>query len=170
METHIYTTRKLEKIVHKYLSEENSNENNYLGKWSANIFYVNHKKCWILINKLTKYILVLSDIKQSDINDISRIFTETFYSQLIHDGIIVEYEIVEKIVGKVELHKTDNDRSANGSLNNCLLYFDDWKYDYVNFENMPFRELNGRLNRSPNKMLNWKYPKEAMDELLSAYA
>ncbi|WP_034924817.1 DUF6933 domain-containing protein [Gillisia sp. CAL575] len=170
METQIYTTRKLEKLVHKYLSEENSNENNYLGKWSANIFYVNHKKCWILINKLTKYILVLSDIKQGDLNDISKIFTETFYSQLIYDGIIVEYDFIEKIVGKVELHKTDNDRSANGSLNNCLLYFDDWKHQYVNFENMPFRDLNGRLNSSPNKMLNWKYPKEAMDKLLSAYA
>lgn len=170
METQIYTTRKLEKLVHKYLSEENSNENNYLGKWSANIFYVDHKKCWILINKLTKYILVLSDIKQADLNDITRIFTETFYSQLIYDGIIVEYDFIEKIVGKVELHKTDNDRSANGSLNNCLLYFDDWKYQYGNFENMPFKDLNGRLNSSPNKMLNWKYPKEAMDKLLSAYA
>ena len=170
METQIFTTRKLEKLVHKYLSAENSNENNYLGKWSANIFYVDHKKCWILINKLTKYILVLSDIKQSDLNDITRIFTETFYSQLIYDGIIVEYDFIEKIVGKVELHKTDNDRSANGSLNNCLLYFDDWKYQYVNFENMPFRDLNGRLNSSPNKMLNWIYPKEAMDKLLSAYA
>lgn len=170
METQIYTTRKLEKTVSKFITEKELIENKYLGKWSANIFYINHKKCWLLINSRTKYILVLSDIKQSELKNISKIFKETFYSQLICDGIIVEYGIIEKIVGEVKLYKTDNDRSANGSINNCLLYFDDWKYDYGSFENMPFRELNSRLNSSPNKMLNWKYPKEEMVELLKANA
>jgi len=169
METQIYTTRKLEKLVSKYLSDKRPNENNYLGKWTANVFYISHKKCWILINKLTKYILVLSDIKQSDLKNITKIFTETFYNQLICDGIIVEYDLIEKITGDVKLYETDNDRSANGSINNCLLYFDDWKYDYGTFENMPFRELNSRLNSSPNKMLNWKYPKEEMDDFIKAY-
>jgi len=170
METQIYTTRKLEKTVSNFITEKELIENEYLGKWSANIFYINHKKCWLLINSKTKYILVLSDITQSKLKNISKIFKETFYSQLICDGIIIDYEIIEKIVGEVKLYKTDNDRSANGSINNCLLYFDDWKYDYGNFENMPFRELNSRLNSSPNKMLNWKYPKEKMDELIKAYA
>ena len=66
--------------------------------------------------------------------------------------------------------RNQNDRSVNGSLNNCLLYLDDWKYEFGDFENMPFRDLNNRLNSSPNKMLNWKYPKEKMDELIKAYA
>ena len=168
--TSIYTTRKLEKTVKEFISENEQNTNEYLGEWTATLFYVSHKKCWLIINKLTKYLLILADIKKSDLKNISKIFKETFYAQLIYDGIVVEYELIEKIIGEIELLETNNDRSTNGSLNNCLLYFDDWKYEYGDFENMPFRDLNNRLNSSPNKMLNWLYPKEKMEELIKVYA
>jgi len=170
MTTQIHLTRKLEKTVSKYISKDTQVKNEYLGKWSANIFYVDRKKCWLLVNSLTKYILVLSDIKSSELKNISKIFKDTFYSQLIYDGIIVEYELIEKIIGEVKLKETDNDRSANGSINNCLLYFEDWEYEFGRFENMNFRDLNNRLNSSPNKMLNWKYPKEEMSDIIKAYA
>jgi hypothetical protein len=114
--------------------------------------------------------LILSDIKKSDLTNISQIFIETLYSQLIYDGIEVEYELIEKIIGEIELCETNNDRSTNGSLNNCILYLEHWKYEFENFENIPFRDLNNRLNSSPNKMLNWKYPKEKMKEVINAYA
>ncbi len=168
--TKIYTTRKLEKIATEFISEDDKNENEYLGNWSTTLFSVSHKKCWLIINKMTKYILILPNVKKSDLKNISTIFKENFYSQLICDGIVTEYELIEKIIGRIELCETDNDKSANGSLNNCLAYFDDWKFDYGNFENMPFRELNSRLNSSPNKMLNWKYPKEEIAERIKAYA
>jgi IS30 family transposase len=88
---------------------------------------------------------------------------------LIYDGIIVDYKIIEKMLGEIILCETNNDRSVNGSLNNILLYFEEWKYDYGNFDNMPFRELNNRLNHLPNKMLNWQLPQEKMNELMKAY-
>ena len=168
--TQIYTTRKLEKTIKEFISENEQYNNEYLGEWTATIFYISHKKCWLIINKLTKYLLILSDIKKSDLINISQIFKETLYSQLILDRIVVEYELIEKIIGGIELCETNNDRSTNGSLNNCLLYLEHWKYEFGNFENMPFRDLNSRLNSSPNKMLNWKYPKEKMKEVINAYA
>jgi len=169
-QTKIYTTRKLEKVIKGFISENDKKENEYLGDWTATLFYVSHKKCWLIINKMTKYLLLLPNVKKTDLKNISTIFKETFYSQLTYDGIITEYELIEKIIGGIELCETNNDRSVNGSLNNCLLYLDDWKYEFGDFENMPFRDLNNRLNSSPNKMLNWKYPKEKMDELIKAYA
>jgi len=50
------------------------------------------------------------------------------------------------------------------------LFFEDWKKEFGSFENMDFRDLNSRLNSSPNKMIDWKYPKEKMAEVLKAYA
>lgn len=170
MTTQIHLTRKLEKTVGKYISKETQVKNEYLEKWSANIFYVDRKKCWILVNSLTKYSLLLSDLKSADIKNFSKLFKETFYSQLIYDGIIVEYKLIETIIGDVKLKETDNDRSANGSLNNSMYTLDYWKYEYGSFENMNFRDLNHRLNINPNQMLNYKYPKDEMNDVIKAFA
>jgi hypothetical protein len=165
-QTIIYTTRKLEKVTKELISESVINSNEYLGEWTATLFYVNHKKCWLLINKLTRYFLILADIKKSDLRNISTIFKETFYAQLTYDGIIIAYDLIEKIIGEIKICETNNDRSTNGSLNNCLLYFEDWKLEYGNFDTMPFRDLTNRLNTQPNKILNWLSPKEKMNELI----
>lgn len=170
MKTQIYVTRKLEKTLSENISKEVGVENQFLGKWSANIFYVSRKKCWLLANSTTKYILVLSDLKKSDLKNFSNIFKETFYSQLIYDGIIVDYDLINKIIGEVELCETNNDRSANSYINYSLLYFKDWKYEFETYENMPFRDLNHRLNSLPSKMLNWERPREKMAELIKTYA
>ena len=168
--TNIFTTRKLEKVTNGFISENDNTENEFLGNWTATLFYVSNKKCWLLINKMTKYLLILPNVKKTDLKNLSTIFKETLYSQLTYDGIITDYNLVERIIGEINLCETNNDRSTNGSLNNCLFQMDDWKYDYVTFENMPFQDLNNRLNSSPNQMLNWKYPKEKMAEMIKAYA
>lgn len=170
METQIYTTRKLEKIVSEFISKEKSIDQIFLGKWTASIFYINRIKCWILINRITKYLLELSDMKNSDLTNISTVFKEAFYSQLVYDGIIIDDKLIEKIVGKIVLNETDNDRSSNGSLNNYLLYFNEWKYEFKYFDNMPFRDLTNRLNSQPIEKLNGALPKEKMQELLESYS
>ncbi len=169
-QTNIFTTRKLEKVTKAIIVETEKIENNYLGDWTSNLFYVSHKKCWLLINKLTKYLLILPNLKSTDLEHLSTIFKQTFYSQLIYDGISVDYVLVEKIIGEIKLRKTNNDRSTNGSLNNCILQIEDWKFEYGTYDAMNFRDLNGRLNSSPNNMLNWKYPKEKMKEMINSYA
>jgi len=168
--TKLFTTRKLEKIITEFISEDEKFENKYLGDWVATLFYVNHKKCWLIINKLTKYILILPDIKKADTKNISSIFKSTFYEQLIHDGIKADYKLIDEIIGEINLCKSDNDRSSIGSLNSILPYFEDWKYEFGNFDNMPFQILNGRLNQLPNKQLNWLFPKEKMAIMVNDYA
>ena len=169
--TNIYTTRKLEKLINEFISEglTVAIENEYLGNWTATLFYVNNKKCWLIINMLTKYLLILPNLKKSDLKNISTIFKEALTSQLNYDGIISDYELVEKIIGEINLCPTNNDRSANASLNNALYQMDDWKSEFGTFENMPFRDLNTRLNTSPSKILKWKSPKEKMKELIKAF-
>ena len=169
-QTQIYTTRKLEKTIKKSIVEKSESENKILGEWVATIFYVDRKKCWLIVNKLTKYLLILSDIKTSDLNNITEIFTKTLHSQLNNDGIEIDYGKLSELIGEIKLCETNNDRSANGSLNNCMFSIDHWKMDYGSFENLPFRTINSGLNSSPNQMLKWKYPKEVMNEAIKAYA
>jgi len=167
--TQIYTTRKLERTITKSIVGNSENENKVLGEWVATIFYVDRKKCWLIVNKLTKYLLILSDLKTAELNNITQIFTETLHSQLRNDGIEIDNGTLSGIIGEIKLCETNNDRSANGSLNNCMYSIEQWKIEYGNFENLPFREINSGLNSSPNQMLNWKYPKEVMNETIKAY-
>lgn len=76
--TKIYTTRKLEKIVAEFIIENEKIENEYLRDWTSTLFYVSHKKCWLIINKPTKYVLILQNIKNSDLKNISSIFKKNF--------------------------------------------------------------------------------------------
>lgn len=167
--TQIYTTRKLEKTIAKSIVEKSETENKVLSEWVATIFYVDRKKCWLIVNKLTKYLLILPDIKTAELNKITRIFTETLHYQLKNDGIEIDYGTLSRVIGEIKLCQTNNDRSANGSLNNCMYSIDHWKMEYGSFENLPFRKINSGLNSSPNQMLNWKYPKEVMNETIKAY-
>jgi len=170
MITQIFTTKKLEAVTKEFISEKESKTNDFLGDWNAILFYVSGKKCWMLINKLTKYMLILQDVKKADLKRIDLIFKETIYSQLLFDGIIVEFSLIEKIIGEVKLCKTDNDRSSNGLLNHNIWIMEDWKEEFKNFDNMNFRDLNNRLNSVPVKSIGWKHPKEKMAEVLMSFS
>ena len=170
METAIFVTRKLEKIVSKNISDSIEEDNARIRKWSANVFYVKRKKCWLIVNKYSRYALVLSDIKKSDLKNITEIFIDTLYHQLDYDGLPTEHKELKKIIGDIKLLKTDNDRSTNGSINDRILSFKYWIQEFGTLENMPMRDLNGRLNRLPVETMNWEYPKDRMRELLETDA
>lgn len=168
-QTRIFTTPKLEKVVKEYISDNGKTENKYLGEGASTLTHVSHKKCWVIINKPTQYIVILPNVRQKDTKNITSIFKKTLYEQLIYDGIKVEYSLIEQLIGEINLYKNDNDENTNISLNKIISYFDDyWKYEFGNFDNMPFREITGRANSLPIKQLHWLFPKEKMNELLTA--
>lgn len=166
--TSIFTSRKLEKTIKKSLSKNEAEPSEFLGYWVATIFFVNHKKCWILINSKTRYILVFPNVRKPDMENFSSLFAEAFYAQLIYDGIFVDYDFIEKIIGEVNLFQTNNDRSSLGILNYCLSSIEEWKKQFKNFEEMPFRDLNSHLNKIPYTFLKLKFPKEEMNEFLKS--
>ena len=147
--TKIYTTKKLEKLIKKLISTDQKTECGKLGKWNATVFYVARKKCWLLTNGPTKYNVVLSDIKTADFTNIQLIFKDAFYSQLKYDGIILDFEFLDSVVGQLEFLPTDNDRKTIGFQNHRLQDLDWWKYEFGNLENMPMKELTNRMNTTP---------------------
>ncbi len=149
MRTKIHTTKKLEKSVKKLISTDQKSEDGILGKWNATIFYVERKKCWLITNGLTKYNVILTDIKSSDLKNIEQIFKNALYGQLTYDGIITDFGTLDSIIGGLDFLPTDNDRSTTGFQNQRLYELDWWKHEFENLENMPIKDLTNRMNTSP---------------------
>ena len=171
--TRIHTTKKLEKLIKKLISTDNETDPGILGKWNATVFYVDRKKCWLITNGLTKYNVILTNIKSSELNKIEQIFKDALFGQLIYDGIITDFENLNSIIGGLDFLPTDNDRSTTGFQNHSLESLDWWKYEFGNLENMPIKELTNRLNTSPihigkgRKMSDYTDSIKEMERLLT---
>lgn len=148
-QTNIHTTKKLEKLIKSRLATEKRANNALLGKWKATVFYVNRKKCWLITNSLTKYNVILTDIKSSDLKDINQIFKDSFYAQLIHDSVWIDFGYLDFIIGELVFLPTDNDRRTTGFQNTNLESLEWWKIKYGNIKNMPIKELANSLNTTP---------------------
>ncbi|MCM4166038.1 DUF6933 domain-containing protein [Arenibacter sp. P308M17] len=171
--TKIHTTKKLEKLVKKLISTDQNRDSGKLGKWNATVFYVVRKKCWLLTNGPTKYNVILTDIKSADLKNIESIFKESFYGQLIYDGIITDFNNVDSIIGKLDFLPTDNDRITTGFQNHRLQDLDWWKYEFEDLENMPIKNLTNRINTTPihigkgRKMSDYTNSIKEMEKLLT---
>ncbi|MFL1897270.1 DUF6933 domain-containing protein [Aquimarina sp. 2-A2] len=146
--TKIHTTKKLEKLIKKLISTDQNTEYGKLGKWNATIFYVDRKKCWLLTNGITKYNVILTDLRAGDLKNIDSIFLNSLYTQLIYDGIMTDFKQLQSIIGGLDFLPTDNDRSTTAFQNQRLYELDWWKYDFGSVENMPIKELTNKINTS----------------------
>jgi len=172
MKTPIHTSRKLEKLVKKLIKNDKNPECGKLGKWNATVFYIDRKKCWLISNAKTQYNVILTDIKTADLKSIDDIFKNAFYTQLTYDGIITEFNTLDKIVGELIFLPTDNNRKATGFQNHRLSELDWWKYEFGSLENMPIKDLNSRINTTPihigkgRKMSDFTSPIKEMKKIL----
>lgn len=166
METKIFTARKLQSVTQQFITLDDKKRNDVLGDWNAKLFYLCRKKCWMLIHKQTKFYVILPNVTSKDLKQITDIFKKNFLEQLSVEGITKEFEILYQLIGEIRLCKSDNDRSINAYLNYTNFFIDDWKEKFKTFDNIPFRELNRRLNHFPVKALGWKSPSEKMKELI----
>ncbi|MHA7129219.1 DUF6933 domain-containing protein [Algoriphagus namhaensis] len=129
MSTPIFTSKKLEKLILKYLrpKEELVNEGS-LGKWNAIVFYLNRKKNWLLINSKTHFSLIIMDIRAKDLPTIQENIHQESFLQLVMEGMDLSQDQVIEIVGDISFFSTDADRKALGHINQILLYIEDLVY------------------------------------------
>jgi hypothetical protein len=137
-----------------------------LGKWTATLFYVSHKKCLLITNSMTRYTVIVDRVTAADFSDLSGLFARAFYDQLLMDGIKTDWEPLQKLFGKVELFTTDNDRKLIGTQNSILQNLEDWKYEFGDIDHWPFREINRRINVIPYREPELFFPREKMKMML----
>jgi len=151
-ETKIHTTKKLERIVKKLISKGCEGEVSALGNWNATVFFVERKKYWLITNSLTKYNVILADVKATDLINIDSIFIKNFHEQLRYDGVHVALEKLTGLTGKLCFLPTNNDRSMTGFQNQRLFEFSVW-LSYVDTLTRKHQlEFTHKMNDSPVKM------------------
>ena len=172
MSTAIHLSNKLEKILASKidLKDKNSEENIYLGKWNATIFYSERKKCLLITNAKTKFSVIVFDIKTADFKNLSNIIIDNIYSQIIYEGIFIEFKELEKWIGKINFHKTDNDSKTIGILNYNIRKIKDWRIEYPLLKSFEFREIAKKLNAVPFKIIDWNLPNEKMKQVITTGA
>ncbi len=100
----------------------------------------------MVTNAKTQYNVLLTDIKAADLKNIDQLFKDTFYTQLVYDGIILPFETIESLIGNISFLPTDNDRSTTTFQNHRLSEMDYWKAKYGSLEHMPIKRLNHNIN------------------------
>jgi hypothetical protein len=173
MSTPIFTTKKLEKLIQKYVKpKDQAGDPGILGKWNATVFYINRRKNWLLFNPKTHYSVILENITAKDLPNMQEKFREEFLLQLVVDGIDITQKQVDWLVEDVSLHSTDADRSALGYINE-ILYTIDCHQDPEYYKSLA--EINIYLNNSifsldgPSRYTRLTKPKEEMGKILKAY-
>lgn len=166
MNTPIHLSRKLQAIFPKELIVDSFDCKNPLGKWNATLFYVDHKKCVLIMNSFTKYAVILDRVSKADLANFNTLFIDQLYYQLILDEITIDKNELNKLVGTIHFCRTDNDQKTIGTLNYILRSLPDWKEDYGHIDNWPFRKINTYINGIPYEQLGWLFPKEKMNALI----
>jgi len=169
MTTSIFTTKKLEKIIQKKIDIQTNESTSPFGKWNASVLYIARKKCLIFVNSKTFYSVIIPRFSTSELKNINELFLENFQSQLTFEKINVELKDLKQYIGEINFHKTDNDKKMNGIINYNISIIDYLKYDYELFNSNVIREITGKLNITPFKQINWKFPKEMMLEMIKTF-
>jgi len=170
MITSVFTTKKLEKIIQKKIDNPTNENTSPFGKWNASVLYIARKKCLIFVNSKTFYSVIIPRFSTSELKNINELFLDNFESQLNFEKINVESKDLKKHIGEISFHKTDNDKKMTGIINYNISKLDYMKYDYELFNSSVIREMTGKLNRTPFKQINWKFPKEMMIQMINTCA
>lgn len=156
MNTGIYTTKKLEKLLKKVIQKEEELESGIFGKWNATVFYTTNKKCFLFTNAETKYNIILMDIRAAQYSKLGVLFIDTLFEQLLFDGILVDYHLLASEIGKLHFLPTENDKRTTGFQNQRLQDLTWWEDELAKFDSLIIKEVTHRLNTNlirsdPNK-------------------
>ena len=173
MPTPIYVTKKLEKLIKKYITPKPEIDNTgILGKWNATVFFTNRRKNWLLYNPKTHYSLILENLTAKDLPNIREVIAQEFQLQLTVDEIDATQEQVDWILDEINFYPTDADRSATAHINQILYIIDFHQHpDYYK----SLAEINFDLNDSvfsldgSSKFTNITKPKREMKKILNTY-
>lgn len=173
MSTAIHVSKKLEKLIKKYITPTSSTENTgILGKWNATVFYIERRKNWLLYNPKTHYSVILENLTAKDLPNIREKIILELHLQLAADGINPTKEQVNWLLEDINFHPTDGDRSATAHMNQLLFIIECYQ-DPEYFRS--FAEINSNLNDrifsldGSSKLPSLTKPREEMARVLNQY-
>lgn len=137
--------------------------------WNALLFYLNKRKCLLLMHKQTLYCFLALNIVKKDLADFPSFFRQGLTDQLLADQILSSQvkTFLDSEYGSLSLMPTDNDKSVLGSMNNHILNIRYYEYREGDTLLMKPTYIGHQLNRTPMKPIGYAYPVEKMKEFLN---
>lgn len=145
-------------------------EDSGLGSWTANLIFVNRRKCILFVNDKTLFNFLVPDVLRQQIRELAEMFrgflscelTEEGYSKAQIDKMLEEYR-------EIGFSNTKS-RSVLGSMNDLAHMYKFYMQSGGGTHGYDFPEIIKRMNRTPMGSLSYKLPIEALFEIGSPSA
>jgi len=164
--TKIFTSKKLEKIIHKKIVPNDLKNEDSSGEWNATVFYIARKKCLLLVHAQTFFSVIIPRFSMKNIDNLEELIIENLHCQLLFEKIDINQDKVNSLIGEIKFHSTNNNRKIIGVLNYNTEKLSYFKYDYPVYNNLVIWEMTEKLNKIPFKQLKWSLPHEKMVDFL----
>lgn len=163
----IRLTKKLQKeagLVKGDLSEIEDGSS-LLGNWFANMFYVDRKKVIIFMNEKSLFSFFKFGVNRKQIREMEDLFFQGLDHALNLEGFKkCEINRVFNNDTKIEYTST-NSRRVLGNLTDLVFFCKNYIFtDGV--ENCDFDEVTNKMNRIPQRNLDWGYSIDIMKQMV----
>ena len=137
-----------------------------LGDWYANLFKLSRYKCVIFTNALTLYSFVVFRVGKTDIQNLSELFREFLFFNLMHEGLATE-TVRSVLQGSIEvLYAPTSSRVVLGSMNDLVNCYGAYLEHAEEITPESLLTTNARINRMPMKSIGYNYPVEELHKAL----
>lgn len=168
----IHCTRKLLKELDVPLVEPDKIPSNPegLGNWYANLLRIERRKCIIFTNEKTLYTFLIPKVLKANLKNIEEEFLINLSYNLQSEGFGLE--VINRVMQEYQeigFAKTVS-KSVLGSMNDLAYQYEFQIMRERGIENIKVLKLNHEINRTPMGALKYKYPIEALKNLLTESA
>lgn len=174
MTTRIYVSNKIQKGYKKLVLNALPNKSEMLenqNSWNANYVAIFGRKCWLLTHTLTRYTVIVPDVKVKDTDRFLSILIESIIGQLKIKNIINPDKVYE-FIEEVEFYPTNNDRSTIAYNNQRMQDVNYWKFEFDSFEEFSFSMIGSNINeigmRPTNGISEYIQPSVAFLSLINS--
>jgi len=167
----IHCTRKLLKELEAPLVEPDkiTQPTEGLGNWYANLLRIDKRKCLLFTNEKSLYTFLIPKILKANLKSIEQEFLINLSYNLQYEGI--ELDVINRVMQEcheIGFAKTSN-RQVLGSMHQLAFEYEVLVEQKEGLKNIRILELNKHINRTILGALKYKYPIEALKDLLTSH-
>ncbi|USD62089.1 hypothetical protein J4N45_09090 [Vibrio sp. SCSIO 43140] len=139
-----------------------------LGNWYVNTFTSNRRKCLLFMEEKTLMSFVLVGLRKEDHKGIGKVFQNGVNYLLKSEGISPEVlQAFENAPEQIEYTKTDS-KQLLGNMNDLLATYEYFIHYDGGLGVCDLNEITMKINRTPQRNLDWKYSVDVLHEILGS--
>ena len=153
----IFCSAKLKTFI-KPIIDNHPTENEE--QWNAHLFYLEGRKCIIFFHKETAFSFVLIDILKKEVSQLQTLFINSFIHQLYADAILEQKDeaLIRTQYQNLTFLSTNNDKSAIGSINDCIQRIDCSSYPFKTTIIDAKNFIENHINITPMGAVKYNFP------------